>query len=513
MQTNLLCWQTISGDAKSLPAGEKVAEKCDWPSVSDRQGSFPMALHRLAGGTESETTADNRIAAEVLPRQFVQTCESGHGLRQKSEPVNQTIDVEQVLPEDQGPTETATIVGIVSLSVGESVTAALEGVATPEAGVFQPETSAQVPSASTAVETLAVLSSQREFSQGESHSYDVNTETAKSDPTALGIQAGAPPAAGLADSDSPNVHLSTLASTVSGETQRRDQPPPMQIVVAPPPSQGIKPVSEPLVAGEPDEPQPQPGTERSRSSRGTATRQVEIPAAAGERPVDFNESLADKDSAGKDKDARKSYFPADRALSSADRAASENPESKSEKGIPDLHLRQQEAATNDSRVSLPAGDSQTLTEEQAKVERPNPTQIIDQIVKKAVIRLKDGYSEVRIDLKPELLGPLRMQILTENQQVTLRILTENPLVKEIIENSIAQLKADLLSQGLQMEELEVSLNGDHARFGHHPDNTDQSEWGSRKSPRGAAEVAKDASGAATSPALATANGRSIDTFV
>ena len=82
---------------------------------------------------------------------------------------------------------------------------------------------------------------------------------------------------------------------------------------------------------------------------------------------------------------------------------------------------------------------------------------LNQIVKKSVLHLENGRSEFKIDLKPETLGHLKMQILTENHHVTIRILTENHAVKEMIENNLAQLKANFQNQGLEMEKFDVSV--------------------------------------------------------
>jgi flagellar hook-length control protein FliK len=53
-----------------------------------------------------------------------------------------------------------------------------------------------------------------------------------------------------------------------------------------------------------------------------------------------------------------------------------------------------------------------------------------------------------------------MQIITESQQVTVRILTEYPMVKELIENNLQQLKSELQNHGLEIDELDVSVEDD-----------------------------------------------------
>jgi flagellar hook-length control protein FliK len=85
---------------------------------------------------------------------------------------------------------------------------------------------------------------------------------------------------------------------------------------------------------------------------------------------------------------------------------------------------------------------------------------MEQIVRRAVIQIKDGQHEARIDLKPEFMGHVRMQVITENQQVTVKILTEFGFVKDMIENNIQQLKADLQQQGLDVDKVDVSVSRD-----------------------------------------------------
>jgi flagellar hook-length control protein FliK len=90
---------------------------------------------------------------------------------------------------------------------------------------------------------------------------------------------------------------------------------------------------------------------------------------------------------------------------------------------------------------------------------------LNQIVEKAALNLKDGKSHARLELKPEFLGSVRMKITTENHLVRVRILTELPIVKEMIENNISQLKADLQSHGLSIDKLDVSVANDSQQHG------------------------------------------------
>jgi flagellar hook-length control protein FliK len=86
--------------------------------------------------------------------------------------------------------------------------------------------------------------------------------------------------------------------------------------------------------------------------------------------------------------------------------------------------------------------------------------IFDQIVQRAVVQVKTGQSEIKIDLKPDFLGNVRMQIVSENQQVSVRILTELPAVRDMIETGLQQLRSELQNQGLHVDRLEVAVSDD-----------------------------------------------------
>ena len=91
---------------------------------------------------------------------------------------------------------------------------------------------------------------------------------------------------------------------------------------------------------------------------------------------------------------------------------------------------------------------------------PSRSQVFDPIVQRATLQVRGGREEIRIELKPEFLGPVRMQIATASQAVSVRILAEVPLVRDWIEAGLAQLKSELEQQGLRVERLEVAVAAD-----------------------------------------------------
>jgi flagellar hook-length control protein FliK len=126
-----------------------------------------------------------------------------------------------------------------------------------------------------------------------------------------------------------------------------------------------------------------------------------------------------------------------------------------------------EAGTNDPSLLNPqsppmekSAETTSLPKEADSDRSGLKTETLDQIVQKAAIHLRNGQHEARIDLKPEYLGHIRMQVISENHQVTVRILTEHGFVKDMIQNNAHQLKADLQHQGLNIDKLEVTVSHD-----------------------------------------------------
>jgi flagellar hook-length control protein FliK len=135
-----------------------------------------------------------------------------------------------------------------------------------------------------------------------------------------------------------------------------------------------------------------------------------------------------------------------------------------ESGSPSLRF---EAALRDVRSFAVAEGNPDKPAEAAAAAKgrdtaaaPVKTDVFDQIVQRAAVHVKSGQGEVRIDLKPEFMGNVRLQIVTDNQHVTVRILTELPMVRDMIESSIQQLKSDLQQQGLRVDRVEVAVADD-----------------------------------------------------
>jgi flagellar hook-length control protein FliK len=142
---------------------------------------------------------------------------------------------------------------------------------------------------------------------------------------------------------------------------------------------------------------------------------------------------------------------ADGGLQESTNVTSAKTGTESEQKVADMLLTPQRAVNGagEAAAAAKAGEAHHPKEPHADT--------LGQIVDKAVFRLRNGRSEVRIDLKPDSLGHVKLQIVTENHQVTLRIMAESHAAKNLIDSGIGQLKTDLQAQGLRVDELEVSV--------------------------------------------------------
>ena len=156
-----------------------------------------------------------------------------------------------------------------------------------------------------------------------------------------------------------------------------------------------------------------------------------------------------------------------------------------DKAVPKTEISAGENSTTTASNQTPStktvGTSSHLGE-MKMINRSFQENGLRQLVEKAAFNLKNGRSEVKIDLKPELLGQVRMQISTENHQVTVRILAALPIAKEMIENNLPQLKAELQSHGLEIERFDVSLSQGNDR-----NKAEYDALGSRKMKKGSGQ--------------------------
>ncbi|MBL0701012.1 MAG: flagellar hook-length control protein FliK, partial [Desulfosarcina sp.] len=113
-------------------------------------------------------------------------------------------------------------------------------------------------------------------------------------------------------------------------------------------------------------------------------------------------------------------------------------------------------------------------------QKPAAAEVVSQIIDKAALTLRKGQNEMRISLKPDSLGRLNLKIVTDNHHVMVKIMADNPYVKELIEHNLHHLKAELGSQGLQIDKFDVFVADDSYRNGEREGNNQFFKMKNRK---------------------------------
>lgn len=125
----------------------------------------------------------------------------------------------------------------------------------------------------------------------------------------------------------------------------------------------------------------------------------------------------------------------------------------------------------------PAGRAEVTSLLNSEVKDLQPTsrpmlegrELVDQVVKKMQLLQRPNLSEMRIQLKPEVLGKMMVKIMVEEGVVTARFLTDNHQVRQLLEANMGLLRQNLEASGLKVDRTEVNVALDNGR------NFDQQE--------------------------------------
>jgi hypothetical protein len=98
------------------------------------------------------------------------------------------------------------------------------------------------------------------------------------------------------------------------------------------------------------------------------------------------------------------------------------------------------------------GDKVSQPEETVTVSREN---LIEQIVDKVKVNLSDLKNEIKVSLKPEVLGELTMNIEIVKGEIIAKVMVDNQKTKEVIETNLLQLKEGIKDTGLEIKTFEV----------------------------------------------------------
>ncbi len=145
-------------------------------------------------------------------------------------------------------------------------------------------------------------------------------------------------------------------------------------------------------------------------------------------------------------------------------------ETKGEENLFEEDLDEKSAELNEIREEQLFTNSKIKTNFEGKIEEIQKKEIeipkdeiIKQVLDKGKAVVDENKSEIRIKLKPEILGEVLLKVEVEKGVVVAKAIVDNYRVKELLETNIYQLKEGLEKQGLDIKTFEVQV-GTNSNF-------------------------------------------------
>lgn len=121
---------------------------------------------------------------------------------------------------------------------------------------------------------------------------------------------------------------------------------------------------------------------------------------------------------------------------------------------------------NDGNLSNQMSQQQTVSNPvlsgieqavEAALPEADAESVVRQLVEKIQVTVMEDSSSFEMQLNPEHLGKISLQVVAKHGAVTAQIATENAAVKEALESQIVTLKESLNNQGIEVEAVEVTI--------------------------------------------------------
>lgn len=115
-------------------------------------------------------------------------------------------------------------------------------------------------------------------------------------------------------------------------------------------------------------------------------------------------------------------------------------------------------SANENVAVQPQDFAQKLTEDlSAKVGETKANDIVRQVVEQTQLHVKQGVTSLEMQLYPEHLGKVLVQVVSHDGNITAQITAESEAAKNALESQLTLLKDNLNNQGVKVENVEVTI--------------------------------------------------------
>lgn len=119
----------------------------------------------------------------------------------------------------------------------------------------------------------------------------------------------------------------------------------------------------------------------------------------------------------------------------------------------------------DSKMSKTNNNQNNMSQFKSLIQEND---VLKQVKDKVNVKNLTNKNQVEIKLKPESLGKLKISLSVESNKLVGKILVENSQVQNYLENNLLDLKNNLLSKGLQVDQF--SIESDNKNTGNQQGN-------------------------------------------
>ena len=380
MQTHLFCIPFNTGDGTSSPAAGKSTAKDTSSSGSALDASFPLELLQIAGESETESLSG---ISELVLHPFVPGTRIRPTGETTSNPVESAIVPPSAIAEDQQTPGDQTAVVPAAARPAEPVSLGFEAddIAQPEN--LSSSGSGPITEGTAERETRDATSAGRESPRFDAGAIRADNGLFSTGDSAAMSRGGFVSMQGAVGSDLARDVVTRSAEPVSAEAglnqPHRSKP---AEAVAHFGGRGQVDLRPDTGAGD-ESPSLPERTDAMRSGVAGKANPVSLPGEP--RPaVDGAPSVMNEPKDGKDHG--KSPGTTVASATSGDRIPIEKPETAPERNASEVGSRSSTTTTGDGRALVSTAEPPIFAEQLAKLEKPDPTAVIGQIVRKAVIR-------------------------------------------------------------------------------------------------------------------------------
>lgn len=134
-------------------------------------------------------------------------------------------------------------------------------------------------------------------------------------------------------------------------------------------------------------------------------------------------------------------------------------ESNTKSGNNEIEIIQKVSINNINKESQPGLQKNIKTANNSSLQRFSEI-IKSEVVKNTGLILRDnGKGEIKLVLKPESLGNIRIKVLLDNNNIEGKIIVENNNIKQMFQSNMNELEQAFKSEGFESASLEVSVSG------------------------------------------------------